>query len=74
MCEKWWKGEGWGEMEKGRGELINIKGKKREGVMWKGNSKNGKGGVKMNGKKGGIIRTALDDRKKFFCSSSDRSL
>lgn len=55
---------------------MNIKGKKREGVMWKGNSKNGKGGVKikMNGKKGGIIRTALDDRKKFFCSSSDRSL
>lgn len=36
--------------------------------MWKGNLKNGKGGVKikMNGKKGGIIRIVLDDRKKFF--------
>lgn len=33
----------------------------------KGEFKKWKGGcVKMNGKKRGIIRTALDDRKKFF--------
>lgn len=56
MCEKGWKGEGWAEREKERGELIEYKGGKREGVMWKGNSKNGKGGVlKWMGKKGGLL-------------------
>lgn len=71
-----WKGEGWAERKKGRGELIEYKGEEKGGGYVKGEFKKWKGGVKikMNGKKGGIIRTALDDRKKFFCSSSDRSL